>query len=147
MSALARISQSREVAIAIAGGLGNQMFQAAAGHALARRLGTRVEFDLSRYRDKGLRAFALAPFGLEARVVAGQSGLGARMRRAFGRVTGLIDPLRPPGFKGRIYREPGFRYDPGFETLEGDVLLSGYFQSSRYFAGYETEIAQLFAPN
>lgn len=138
---------SRVVVVQVLGGLGNQLFQTATGHALARKLGARLEFDLSRYRDKGLRAFALAPFGLEARFVAGQSGLGARMRRAFGRVTGLVDPLRPPGFKGRIYREPGFRYDPAFETLEGDVLLSGYFQSPRYFAGYESEIADLFAPD
>ena len=135
------------ITVQLLGGLGNQLFQAAAGHALARRLGANLEFDLSRYREKGIRAFALAPFRLEARVVTSQSGLVMRASRAIGRVTGLIDPLRPPGFSGRIYREPGFRFDPAFKDLDGNVLLSGYFQSPRYFAGYETEIAQLFAPN
>ena len=132
------------IAVQLLGGLGNQMFQAAAGLALARRLHGRLAFDISRFRDKGLRAFALRPFGLEADIIPETPGVLPALRKGINRLLGTRH--RPIGWSGAIHRETMFAYDPRFEHLAGDVMLQGYFQSPRYFAGIEDEIARVFAP-
>lgn len=132
------------IAVQLHGGLGNQMFQAAAGLALAKRLGGKLVFDLSRFRAGGLRGYALAPFGLEAEIRVAQTGISAQARRFLNRLRG--EKHRPLWWNGPIFREAGYRYDPRFEALQGDVLLAGYYQSPRYFAGAEAEIAAAFAP-
>jgi len=130
-----------EVAVQLHGGLGNQMFQAAAGLALTRRHGARLVFDLSRFRANGLRSFALQPFGLEAEIRAGGQGLGGRIRAA----VGLRPRHQPDWWRGPFHREPGFAYDPAFEALQPPVMISGYFQSPRYFSAFGPEIARLFS--
>lgn len=136
------LSSRPEVAIQLLGGLGNQMFQAAAGLALAERNGARLIFDISRFRSKGLRAFALEPFGLDAEIRAGGQGLAERGLAALG----LKPRHQPDWWRGHFYREPGFRYDTGFEALPASVMIQGYFQSPRYFARMTDRIAALFSP-
>lgn len=135
------------------GGLGNQMFQAAAGIALARRhfpedgkIDGRLIFDLSRFRARGLRAYALAPFGLEAEIRSEGPALSARLTRALTRITGRKRLAIPAWWHGVHYREPHFHFDPAFEQLSGDLLIVGYFQSPRYFSGAEDAIRVAFAP-
>jgi hypothetical protein len=132
----------KTIGVQLLGGLGNQMFQAAAGLALAARTGASVIFDLSRFREKGLRAYALKPFGLEVKLRA--EPLGALQNIAT-RV-GLRERHRPAWWKGAIHREAGFAYDPAFERLSPDVLLQGYFQSPRYFCE-AARLAAQFAPD
>jgi hypothetical protein len=122
------------------------MFQAAAGLGLALRQDARLIFDLSRYRREGLRSFALAPFGIEAEIRSAERGLLAALRRQ-------IDKRRAPGrapvpgwWRGKVFQERGFRFDPDFASLTGDWLIAGYFQSPRYFLGAEEAIARAFAP-
>jgi hypothetical protein len=135
-------SSRAEVAVQLLGGLGNQMFQAAAGVALARQHQARLVFDISRFRAKGLRAFALAPFGLNAEIRTGRQGLVSRAKVALG----LRPRHQPDWWQGRFYREPGFAYDPAFAILEPPVMIAGYFQSPRYFAHIGDEIVRLFSP-
>ena len=129
------------IAVQLLGGLGNQMFQAAAGYALARRCGARLVFDLSRFRRQGLRGYALAPFGLEAMAREDRVEPLLRVRQALG-----LAPKHVPGWwYGAVYHEPAFAYDPAFARLGDDVLISGYFQSPRYFEPFSEEIAVRFA--
>lgn len=132
--------------VQLLGGLGNQMFQAAAGLALARRHDARLVFDLSRFRARGLRGYALAGFALDAEIKTGEQGAAARIRRLIGKLTHPDRAKIPGWWHGAIYSEPHFRFDPAFEALRPDLLISGYFQSPRYFAGMEAEIAAAFAP-
>jgi hypothetical protein len=47
--------------------------------------------------------------------------------------------------KPSILSEPGFApYRPEFELLRGNVVLDGYWQSPRYFAGREREVRDAF---
>lgn len=129
------------IAVQLLGGLGNQMFQAAAGYVLARRRGAGLVFDLSRYRAAGLRAYALAPFGLEITTRTNEDGAWLHLRQALG-----LAPKHVPGWwHGGVYREPGFRFDPEFRKLPDQTLISGYFQSPRYFEPFTEEIAVRFA--
>ena len=54
----------------LTGGLGNQMFQFAAGYALSLRRGVPLELDISSYGRDELRVYELAPFDLPATWIA-----------------------------------------------------------------------------
>jgi hypothetical protein len=123
------------VIVRLTGGLGNQMFQYAAGRALADRLGTELLLDTRAFghalafQAYTRRAYALAPFRLRARLATSQdlkgwpvwiAEIGLRLR--------LVRPL-----SRRWYFESGISYDPGMLAVREPVYLVGYWQSAHYF--------------
>ncbi len=119
----------------LTGGLGNQMFQYAAGRALADRLGAELLLDTRAFghtlafHPYSRREYALGQFKLRARVAA-----PAELKTWPKWVTevGMRLPLFRPLFR-RWHFEPAFSYDPGVRTLQAPVCLVGYWQSERYF--------------
>jgi hypothetical protein len=109
------------------GGLGNQMFQYAAGLGLAERLGTRLLVDASWFfpAPDPDRSYELSAFGIEPTI-----GLADRLRLALRRKT--------------VHREPHYAYDPLLETLRGAVVLDGYWQHERYFAHCAAAVREAF---
>ena len=110
------------------GGAGNQLFQYAAGRALADRLGCDLVVD-NRYvadsRDRGdcFAHFAKARFSRsDALPPAKADGL---LRYALWRYL---------GGKPRLFRERGLGFDDGFFDLPPGTYLHGYWQSERYFS-------------
>lgn len=110
------------------GGLGNQLFQYAAGRALADHLGTDLALD-RRYvqRAGSARGDGFAHFG-NARFIAADTLPPARM-------DGLLRYAlwRWFGRHPRFHREAGLGYNAGFFDLPDDTYLHGYWQSPRYF--------------
>jgi hypothetical protein len=121
--------------VQIEGGLGNQLFQYAAAHSAAIRLGCSLTVEVA-----GAAAFAfrgtprdlaiewLLPHG----TVIGQSrprGLVRRILRAYPRAA-------PRG----LFIESGFSYDSRILTIRPGTTLIGYFQSWRYFADCEEAV-------
>lgn len=116
-----------KVCVALDGGLGNQMFQYAAGRALALRTRATLALDLRGIIRRGQRPYGLGDFVLgEATelIVEGAPPRRGRLARLLARLSGA-----PPSF-----REAGFAYDERSEGLGAPVRLEGYFQSERYFA-------------
>ena len=110
------------------GGAGNQLFQYAAGRALADHLGCELVLD-SRYvagsADRGdcFDHFAQARFSRDADLPPAKSDGAVRygLWRTFGR-------------SPRFHRERGLGFDPAFFDLPPDTYLHGYWQSQKYFA-------------
>jgi hypothetical protein len=138
------------VVVRVKGGLGNQLFQYAAGKALAQRHGVRLGLDTRWYEadlaQRGLteRTFDLPHFAVDI----GMASV-AELRFCFAsddhRLRARIGRRLPAMFFGRrrwVHQEPG--YDPAFEHLPPKVFLEGYFQHPAYFAGIEKQLRREF---
>lgn len=134
--------QPQPVVVGLSGGLGNQMFQYAAGRSLAVRLGSPLVLDLSWFGDQIDRQFALAPFRIEAAQRTQCSWLPPRGRAL---ISGLSRRWLPRIMGAPVWREPHFHYSTEFATLSEPVFLEGYWQSDRYFRDIRSRLLQEFA--
>lgn len=133
----------------IQGGLGNQMFQYAAGRALASRLEVELKLDLSWFikcegctqRDYLLeKAFSITPAVATSDECA---QLTWHRESRFSRLVRRFFQYPPPHANTCIY-EPHSSYWPGFDTLTSPSILFGYWQNERYFKNIETTIRREF---
>lgn len=130
------------IIININGQLGNQMFQYALGYHLE-RLGRRVKYDLSYYKQHPEHYFGLPRFGIEVPMADAKEVLAFQEDRHR-----LIDRLRRKVFGKhiRVFTEIGaesyaFREDV-FSFSKGYV--NGYWQSEKYFINISEEIQKLY---
>lgn len=143
------------ITVSLIGGLGNQMFQYAAGKALAERHGVPLALDISGFRKYPLRAFLLdrllVPEAIASSTLAGpiekpdENFARAKWK---GRVDRLLLRAGLPKLASarNEYREPHFHYDPAFERLGPRTTLFGYFQSERYFSSIADGLRDWFSP-
>lgn len=135
------------IIVRISGGLGNQMFQYAAGLALALHHRAEIKLDLSWFATNQLhQGFELARvFGLDH-----DEATAADYRQMLGwRGSGFIRPwlerrrmqwLRPAAYVS----EPHFHYWKEFLDAPADTYLDGYWQSEKYFIGIAPLVRQVF---
>lgn len=124
------------VIVNIIGGLGNQMFQYAAGRALALARRQPLRLDISGFTGYGLhQGFELQRiFHCNAEIA-----MAAEVREILGwrSFPGIKRVLARPGFeaiRGRgLVVEPHFHYWPGMRGVSGAAYLQGYWQSEKYF--------------
>lgn len=130
----------------IIGGLGNQMFQYAAGRSLAERLGVPHTLDIGAFTERGYALHAFALDRLRAPLTLATPGECLRLRGSRSRV--LPRNLRKALLERRstFYREPTIRYDARFEALKHPIYLEGYFQSERYFQAIAPQLREWFLP-
>ena len=128
------------IIVKLMGGLGNQMFQYAAGRRLAHRHNTQLKLDLSFLESGGVttrRVYELDHLNISAGIataleVAEYTGTGtnflqsllAAVRRSIGLAT--AEPHR--------YVERHFQFDPALLDAPDNSYLAGYWQSEKYFA-------------
>lgn len=109
------------ITVLLKGGLGNQMFQYACGRALSLKLNTelsvnpKVAFNPAVPRHYELDHFNINPILNEHKNVGSM-----------------------------VFREKHFHFDPTISTAKDGVMLDGYFQSEKYFKGYEDIIRKDF---
>jgi len=133
----------RRVVMRMAGGLGNQLFQYAAGLALSKARGARLLLDTTSYRKDKLRTYSLDAFALTPRFVPGPFVpiMAAFDTRYVGRM--LRSAMPAVGWHHVFDRSQGYepdRFPPG-----GNLVLDGYWQSDKYFAGIADEVRAAFA--
>lgn len=111
------------------GGLGNQMFQYAAGRALARRRGVPFRIDRRAFADYRTHAFGMDCFQAELADAPADQLPGA-VRES--RLNRLLRPLLRAPMK--VYAEKAFTFDAEVLALPDGTYLDGYWQSEKYFA-------------
>lgn len=116
------------IVVKLKGGLGNQMFQYAAGRALACRAGTELLLDTGVYGSTYNREFGLQKFQIAARIASpAELATWPKWQRK------PAEWLQRAGIRTRRYRELQFRFDPDWHSLGDGLYLEGYFQSAKYF--------------
>lgn len=121
------------IIVRIQGGLGNQLFQYAAGSSLAQRLGTICKLDITSLHNKQLRQLELNYFSFEP-LIASKEEIKEFVwfPSLYRHFPALFSKLGK-----NIYREPHFHFDETFSQLTNPVYLDGYWQSEKYFKPVE----------
>lgn len=117
------------VVVKLMGGLGNQMFQYAAGKSLSLRLKTSLKLDLAWYQKQSLsttpRKYELSIFDLP-------DNQANRLERWF------IASL------GTRFTDKNLSFQPAFNHLSGQIYLDGYWPSEKYFLTHAQLIRSLY---
>src|ERR1700683_4203044 len=103
----------------IFGGLGNQMFQYAAGRALALRFQVPLKLDIRDFRWHWPRVYELQKYSIFGQI-AGPHDLA------------FFEGGAPPAVE-KFNETQFYRYDKRIEMLRPPVYLNGYWQTELYF--------------
>jgi len=131
------------------GGLGNQMFQYAAGLSLARKRQTNLKLDISFLLDRAPKEnFVLRDFDLEVFDVP-ESVATPEEVRSFTRLTepgtrSLLERLEDKMIRRSYFREENGPFDCRVLDLSRRTYLDGYFQNEKYFEDIGAIIRQCF---
>lgn len=130
------------------GGLGNQMFQYAAGKALALKYNTSLKVDDSFLKKpaQGIdtqRYFELDIFEVPV-LIASYNETEKYLKRVNNKFSRELQRRFPFLFKSLRAVESGSTYHVEFERYPENTYLDGFWQSELYFAKYENEIRNLF---
>lgn len=124
------------IIVRLVGGLGNQLFEYAAGRAVSLRTGAPLRLDISAYAKDSAREFRLDRFGIQATIASDveiRAFLGPGLRSPRTRAWLLLQRLLPYS-RRTIVLERGHPFNRGLLEVSDRVYLVGYWQSERYFA-------------
>jgi hypothetical protein len=132
----------------LTGGLGNQMFQYAAGMALAEKHGTALKLDIGWFGTNPTQAPTMR-YALHCLNVLEQFATQEEIDRLVGQRGGFCESLVRKGASllrmhglskvlqpvvGHLHNQETFKFYPGFCDQPDNTYLSGVFQSEGFFA-------------
>tara|TARA_E500000178_G_scaffold337932_1_gene377730 strand:+ start:2380 stop:3234 length:855 start_codon:yes stop_codon:yes gene_type:complete len=127
------------IKIKLTGGLGNQMFQFAAGYALSKKKNVKLSLDLKYINKRKLfNGFELEKvFNIYSKVTFLNNQLNINYLN-FKNILNIFDK------SFYYYKEPHFHYSNNIFDLPKHSFLDGYWQSELYFKDYAKEIREIF---
>jgi len=129
----------------IIGGLGNQMFQYAAGYSLSQRTGQSLKLHLNDYNFINDRKFELENvFELKATFASSSD-----VKKIIGNKGNLYTRklLYKLGLSRNILKEKPYILNKFFFEVNGPIYLDGYWQNYNYFSKETKRIRELFTFN
>jgi len=127
------------IIVRLDGGLGNQMFQYAAGKQLATKHSTILKLDISKFTS---RSYDLYNFNIEQNIATPQEIEAIRQEKIVLALTKIIFKKRSE--KESIIVENYFHFDPAFNQAPDNVYVDGFWQSEKYFIDIQDVIRQSF---
>ena len=134
------------IIVRLMGGLGNQMFQYAAGKRLALVRGVDLKLDLGLFERFPDRSYELDAFQVENTIAS----RGEIRRLRYGGMPQW--KLLTNGARRRakesspsFIKEKHFHFDESILCLGEEAYLDGYWQSERYFSDISHEIREIFS--
>jgi hypothetical protein len=133
------------IIVRLCGGLGNQLFQYAAGRSLSTVHQTELVLDLSWYQNTPAsntpRQYELARYSIQARVANASE---VRLCRLYSsRILRRLQLLHWPWSR---HQETNFEFDSRFPDLKDNTYLDGYWQSFKYFESVADTIRSELMP-
>lgn len=119
------------------GGLGNQMFQYAAGRARSLELGVPLRLDVSGFANYGLhQGFEIQRVFNSTAEIASEADVRSILGwQFFPHIRRIVARPGMAMFRRKEFVvEPHFRFWHGINDVPSDCYLMGYWQSERYFA-------------
>lgn len=135
------------VIINLIGGLGNQMFQYAAGRALSLKRGDPLRLDISGFSNYGLhQGFELERiFNCTAEIANETDVRGILGWQSSPLIRRVVSRSSMSAFRRKSFVvEPHFHYWHGINNVPCDWYLSGYWQSEKYFSDVAEQIRRDF---
>lgn len=125
------------IIVQLKGGLGNQLFQYAAGRSLSNKMNDVLKLDCSSYDIDRLRSYRLGHFRIKASVASNSDIRDVRSIKLFGirippRQSFALEHIKP-SYRRRTVQESQFHYNHQFTLISSPVYLTGYWQSEKYF--------------
>lgn len=137
---------SSAITMRLNGGLGNQLFQYAAGRAIALKHNCSLSLDCSGFEMYPGREYALKPLNVQAVMLNHQMGLRYARRLPempwLVRMFGSVDHLRAARNFAPMFFEKSMVFDPQVLQLRAPRYLVGYWQSEKYFLNVRQELLQ-----
>ncbi|MGA1868153.1 MAG: alpha-1,2-fucosyltransferase [bacterium] len=133
------------IIVKLIGGLGNQMFQYAAGRRLSHVLGHDLKLDISGFEKYSLRTYHLNVFNTEENFATADeiADLKGQRQRKVKCVLKFMKRRQRKSAPTYV-KEKHFHFDPGVLNLQKGVYLEGYWQSEKYFIDIKTLIQREF---
>jgi len=130
------------------GGLGNQMFQYAAGRALSLELGVPLKLDVSGFASYGLhQGFELQKiFNCTADIASEKDVRGVLGGQFSSLIRRIVSRPSMSVFRRKEFVvEPHFHYWRGIKNVSSSCYLAGYWQSEKYFSEAAAQIRRDFS--
>ena len=121
------------------GGLGNQMFQYAAGRSLSLYHRVPLYLDTTILEKDPAGAYTPRKYELDCFKIQSLKATEEQLVRFVGCsiLCRAIDKFFPPLRKKRTFYEPGYYFYKSFFRLPADTLLAGFWQSEKYFKPFD----------
>lgn len=138
---------NRQVVVSMCAGWGNQLFQAAHGYALARRLGADLRFSKALIQLDPNNRYALGPYerALGATGWDGRVFVDRRLRLQLA-CQRLARWHLFPRSRDYVALETSFQWQKIEAGEDQDIHLIGFWQSERYFADAAAEVRKALTP-
>lgn len=117
------------------GGLGNQMFQYAAGRTLAAKHNAEFKLDISAYETYKIQDYAINNLNIIENISTTKEIKEFKHKKFL-----KLIPIK----NKKYIKEKEFTYDPDIFYLSDNVYLEGYWQSVKYFQSIENIIRHDF---